>query len=108
LERSQGRPEMEVRSFLYLVFGSLFTITSAWALGVILLRRLQLKLHWSEEAPLAFVTGSACLSSLVFILCCAHLVYKEVVLAVGAILIVCAVRTKSKYRLESTFPALPR
>lgn len=99
---------MEVRSFLYLVFGSLFTIASAWALGVILLRRLQLTMHWAEETPLAFVTGSACLSSLVFILCCTHLIYKEVVLAVGAIVIVCAFRTKSKYSLEPHFPALTR
>ena len=68
---------------LYILFGALFTVVVAWALGAILFRRLRLKLYRAEERLLAFVTGSALLSGIVFLLCCTGLARKGVFLAIG-------------------------
>ena len=52
----------------YILFGAALTVAVAMALGKLLLRALGLKFHRQEEHLFALVTGSACLSLLVFLL----------------------------------------
>ena len=60
------------------LFGGLFTVLTAWSLGMLLLRRLSLDLHAWEERLLAFVTGSACLSAIMFLLSATRLVRRGI------------------------------
>jgi hypothetical protein len=52
--------------------GAAFTVGVCWALGALLLRQLRLDFHRLEAALFAFVSGSACLSTAVFVLCLIH------------------------------------
>src|SRR5712692_10506571 len=74
-------------SILYILFGGLFTIATAWSLGRLLLRKISTKLSEIEAQVLAFITGSACLSVIVFALCAARLARKGIFLAAGLIAI---------------------
>ena len=93
---------------IYVLFGALFTAVTAIALGRLVLRRVTSGLTDQEELPLAFVTGSAILSLIVFLLCSAHLAYKGVFLAVGLVTIAAAVRFGAHKRLASRFEPLTR
>jgi hypothetical protein len=42
------------------LFGALFTVATAWALGMLLLRNLALSFDPWERRLLAFFAGSAC------------------------------------------------
>jgi hypothetical protein len=53
---------------LYILYGAVFTVLVSTAAGSLLLRRLGLKFPRGENFLLGFVLGSACLSSLVFVL----------------------------------------
>jgi hypothetical protein len=55
------------------IFGAGFTVAVSVALGFLLLGRLRVRLHRTEAALFAFLSGSACLSLCVFFLCLAHL-----------------------------------
>ena len=77
---------------LSILFGALITVITATALGAALLRALAIQLNKVEERLLGFVTGSACLSALMFLLCAAHLVHKIVLLALSAAIIAAAIR----------------
>jgi len=68
---------------LSVLFGAVFTVVTAWALGAVLLRRLSIELYALEERLIAFITGSACLSALVFVLCSVKLARKGIFLALG-------------------------
>jgi hypothetical protein len=72
-----------ILALLSVLFGGVFTVLTAWALGAVLLRRLALEFYPWEERLLAFITGSACLSALVFLLCSVKLARKGVFLALG-------------------------
>jgi hypothetical protein len=65
------------------LFGALFTVATAWALGMLLLRNLALSFDPWERRLLAFFAGSACLSAILFALSAAHLAYRGVLLALG-------------------------
>lgn len=75
----------------YILFGAAFTVAVSLSAGLLLLRGLGLQLYRTEERLLAFVTGAACLSALVFSLTMLHLAHKGVFLAVGLLLIAIAV-----------------
>src|SRR5260370_6059529 len=53
---------LPVMRVIYALFGAAFPIAFAWALGIVLLRKLSLSLHRLEERLLAIVLGSTCLS----------------------------------------------
>jgi len=78
---------------LPVLFGALLTLATAWSLGMIMLRRIELPLYVWERRLLAFAVGSAGLSEIVFALCAARLLYHGVVLALGAGVIGYAVRS---------------
>ena len=86
---------------LPVLFGAAFTVSSAVALGSLLLRRCPLRAQ--ERFVLAFVAGGAALSTLVFALCCLGVARPPVFLFAGAVLIVAALclRTAPQGRLPS-------
>ncbi len=93
---------------LYILFGAVFTVLTAVALGKLLFRGLKLRLYRTEETLLAFFAGAACLSGIVFALTAAQLVYKGTFLAVGALAIGAAV-WKGLYKdAGDPLPPLPR
>ncbi len=81
-----------MKAAFYILFGSLLTFATSLSLGGILVRALSLKLRRTEEWLLAFVTGSALLSGVVFLLCTTRLARKGVFLAVGLVSIASAIR----------------
>ncbi len=70
-----------------ILFGALFTIATAWSLGMLLLRNLAPSFDAWERRLLAFVAGSACLSEIMFALSAARLVHRGVLLALGLAII---------------------
>ncbi len=66
-----------------ILFGALFTLATAWSLGMLLLRKLAPSFDAWERRLLAFVVGSAALSEIIFALSAARLVYPGVLLVVG-------------------------
>jgi hypothetical protein len=69
---------------LSVLFGALWTAATAWALGRLLLARLRLPLFAAEQHLLAWLTGTALLSLLLFLLGFVHGYYDAVFLLVGA------------------------
>lgn len=92
--RQTGSNAARMKPVVYILFGWLFTVVAAWCSGKLLLRCFSARLYREEEDVFAFVAGSACLSTVVFFLAACHLVYKEVFLALGAILIALAIRRR--------------
>lgn len=93
---------------LSILFGCLFTVVTAWALGTVLLRRLSLVFYRWEERLLAFLVGSACLSVIIFVLCAARLAWKSLFLILGVAIIGYAVRSGAHRFRGDPFPPLPR
>jgi hypothetical protein len=79
---------------LYIWFGAAFTVMTAWSAGRLLLVRLRLELTRLESNLLSFLLGGVILSLLMFALCVAHVVYKPVLLALGAVLMAFALRSR--------------
>src|ERR1700733_1695294 len=69
------------------LFGALFTVVTAWSLGMLLFRKLSLAFQDWEERLLAFVAGSACLSAIMFLLSATFLVRRGVLLVLGLAII---------------------
>ena len=69
------------------LFGALFTVATAWSLGMLLFRRLSLAFHAWEERLLAFIVGSACLSGIMFLLSATRLVHRGILLVLGLAII---------------------
>ena len=95
-----------ILSLLSVVFGAAFTVVTAWALGALLLRRLSLEFYAWEERLIAFITGSACLSFLVFLLCSVKLARKGVFLALGIAIIAYAFYSGAHHSEARAFPPL--
>ncbi len=91
-----------------ILFAAAFTAAVCFALGKLLLQRLSIALHREEEIPLAFVTGAACLSLMVFLLCAARLAYDGVFLGLGVLALVIAERNGALALARERLPALPR
>jgi hypothetical protein len=85
---------------LPILFGAGFTVAVSIAAGMLLLRRLLIVLDRVEEVLFAFVAGSACVSSLVFLLCVVHQARLPVFLIGGAALIGGAILTPGQPHLR--------
>jgi len=70
-----------------ILFSALFTLATAWSLGMLLLRGLALSFYVWEQRLCAFVVGSACLSEIMFALSATHLVHRGVLLVLGLAII---------------------
>lgn len=68
---------------LPILFGVLFTVATAWSLGMLLLCNIQLPFYVWERRLLGFVAGSACLSGIMFALSAARLVNRGILLSIG-------------------------
>ncbi len=89
------------------LFGALFTIATAWSLGMLLFRKLSLVFHAWEERLLAFVAGSACLSAIMFVLSATRLVRRGILLVLGLAIIGYAAYSGSASHHRKTVPAAP-
>ncbi len=72
-----------MREVIYILFGCAFTVATATAFGALLFRALRITLRKHEHYLLAFVSGSAILSLIVFLLCAAGQARKGVFLWTG-------------------------
>ena len=93
---------------LTILFGSGLTVATSIALGLIVFRWLGVRLRKGEEGLLAFVTGSACLSMIVFALCATHLAYKAAYLIVAAIAIGVTFLMRRRRTDAESLPPPPR
>ncbi len=93
---------------LAILFGTLLTVLTAWALGAVLFRKLALKMHRWEERLLSFVVGSALLSAIVFAICALRVVHRGVFLVIGLAIIGYAVYSGALRASGESFPPLPR
>src|SRR5579871_2553221 len=97
-----------MRTVIYTLFGAGFTIATAWAIGSLLLRKLRTSFSRAEEHLLAFVIGSVGLSLLVLALSALGLARKGIFLAVGAVLILLAIRFRSHRPQREEAPSASR
>jgi hypothetical protein len=97
-----------VWTVLAILFGWLFTVATAWALGTLLLRKLSLVFYRWEERLFAFLVGAALLSAIVFALCAAHLAWKPLFLVLGLAIIFYALRMGAHHPRGDSFAPLPR
>lgn len=67
-----------------ILFGAGFTVATCLAAGLILLRFVRIPLDRLEQLLFGFVTGGACISTLVFGLCVVHQARTGAFLAIGA------------------------
>ncbi|MFB3776964.1 MAG: ArnT family glycosyltransferase [Bryobacteraceae bacterium] len=75
---------------LYIMFGAIYTVVCATALGRLLLRWLGLRLRRTEEHLLSFLAGSPLLSLLVFLACAMGWARKGVFLWLGILILALA------------------
>ncbi len=97
-----------MRAPLEIRFGALLTVLTATAMGGLLFRALRITLCRIEERLLAFVTGSACLSSLMFVLSEFRLVHTPLLLALAALILAAAIARKVHRRSTLKLPPVPR
>ncbi|MEO7649795.1 MAG: hypothetical protein ABIZ80_04960 [Bryobacteraceae bacterium] len=90
----------------YILFGAAFTVAVSTAFGKLLFGRWKLPVYREEHHLFAFVTGSACLSLLTFLLCAAHVARKSVFLWTG-IAILAAAWWKRDRTARDPLPPLP-
>ncbi len=90
------------------LFGAAFTALTAWSLGILLLRGLKLALDQWEERLLAFMSGSACLSAIMFVLSALRLVYHGVLWALALAILAYAAYSGVFRPSKKTFPPLPQ
>src|SRR4029077_17504581 len=91
-----------------ILFSALFTFAVCLCAGKLVLQSLRAKLYRSEEFFLGFVLGSACLSTLVFLLAAAGFAYPAVFLAAGLAIIALAFWRGAHRFSSERLPALPR
>jgi hypothetical protein len=95
-----------MQQVLAILLGTLCSGGTSFCLGMFLLRRLNLELERTEYTALAFVTGSACYSQLVFLLCAISLARPYVFIAVGLLAGLILICTWGK-ATHITFARLP-
>lgn len=91
-----------------ILFGALFTVAVATALGKMLLRRLGAPLYREEETALAFVCGAAVLSALVFGAAAVGAARQWVFLAGGTAILALAIWTGAHRARGPSLPPLGR
>src|SRR5437867_2933155 len=92
---------------LQILLAAAFTIAVCLAAGRLLLRALRIELYRQEEHPLAFVTGAACLSLIVFLLSAAGAARPSVFLAAGLAILGIALRRGAHRPLGKSLPPVP-
>jgi hypothetical protein len=97
-----------VLTVLAILFGWLFTVATAWALGTLLLRKLLLVFYRWEERLFAFLIGAALLSAIVFVLCAMHLAWKALFLVIGLAIIFYALRSGAHKPRGDSLTPLPQ
>jgi len=90
-----------------ILLAAAFTVAVCLAAGRLLLRALPIQLYRQEEHPLAFVTGAACLSLLVFLLCAAGAARPGVFLTAGLATMGFAAGRGAHRPLGESLPSLP-
>jgi hypothetical protein len=93
---------------ILILFGAAFTVAVSLAAGRMLLRRLSVRLYRQEEHALAFVTGAACLSLAVFLLCAVGMARQRVFLGIGIAVLALAYRSGAHRSAGDPLPPLPR
>jgi hypothetical protein len=93
---------------LAILFGSLLTVTTALAIGRLILRQVPVELYRDEENALGFVAGSAVLSFVIFFLCALGWARKGVFLALAAAAIGLAVRFGAHRNIRPRFTPVPK
>ena len=93
---------------VYVLFGALFTVAVAAALGKLLLRRSGVTLYREEEHALAFLCGAPLLSLLVFAACVAGVARKGVFLWIGIAVLALAFGTGAHRPRGAALPPLGR
>lgn len=89
------------------LFGGVLTALTAWSLGMLLVRGLNLALDKWEERLLAFMAGSACLSAVMFVLSALRVVRHGVLWAVALAILAYAARSGVFRPRKTTLPPLP-
>ena len=97
-----------MKHLLAIPFAAIVTWLVAWAAGKWLFQKLRVKLSRSEELFLCFVSGSAILSLVVFLLTAARLAYTGVFVAAGALIVLAAWRSGALRPAADRLPPLPR
>jgi len=92
----------------YILFGASLTVAVALALGMLLLRALDLDLRRQEEPLVALAAGAACLSQLVFLAATLGLARKGVFQTFGLAVLAAALARGLHRPRGETLPALPR
>ncbi len=92
---------------LYILLATALTGSVSYSLGAFLLRSLRLKLYRCEERFFAFIAGSACLSTLVFLLTACGLARKWVFYLAGFAIIALAVSRRLHRPLGEPLPPIP-
>lgn len=90
-----------------ILFSALFTALTAECLGLLLLQRLRPRFTREEQYLYAFVTGSALLSLLVFLIAAVHLVWPATFAALGAVAIGACIWTRAYVPAPERFQPLP-
>ncbi len=93
---------------LGILFGAGLTVLVCLALGKIALRALHARLYRQEDNVIAFVTGAACLSLVVFVLAAARAATVDAFLIVAAVAIARAERLRGQRPLEWQAPTAGR
>ncbi len=95
-----------MKAVVYIVLAAALTYGVSYSLGMLLLRKLQVKLYRSEQHFFAFIAGSALFSTLIFVLTAGGLAYKSVFYGVSVIILAAGVW---KWRPNSdSLPPVPR
>lgn len=97
-----------MKTVLYILLAALFTSSVSYSLGAMLLRAARLKFHRSEERFFAFIAGSACLSTIVFLLTAAGLARKGVFWAVTIVILATGLWRRVYRTSGETLPPVPR
>jgi hypothetical protein len=90
------------------ILGAAFTVGVCLAMGWLLLRRLRLQFYCLEGALFSFVSGAACLSLAVFLLCLIHQARLGVFLVGGAAMMVWAIWEGRRSGPRKALPPVPR
>lgn len=97
-----------MRAVFQILFGAALALGSAVALGLLLLYALRIRLRRMEHELVAFLTGSALLSLLVFLMGMVHLLRRGVIQVAGIAIIAAGVWAWRRNRPAGAFEPLPR
>jgi hypothetical protein len=95
-------------SITSILLGAILTILTAWCLGRLLLRTLAIEFFRFEEDLFAILSGSACLSAIVFAMCSLHVARKGAFTIVSAAVFAAAAWRHVLRPAPKKLPSLPR